>query len=199
MSKSTRGGYSAGKTRQLAGMAIFTAIVVVLQLLGTFVRFGPFSISLVLVPIVIGAALYGAKAGAWLGFVFGVVVCALDAGAFLAVNVLGTIVTCIAKGALAGFCAGLVYKAFEKKSDVLAAAAAAVVCPAVNTGVFLIGCFIFFLPTVSGWAEASGFANVGSYMIFGLVGLNFVFEMAVNAILAPVIVRLVKLAKKMHS
>ena len=83
MSKSTSGGYSAGKTRQLAGMAIFTAIVVVLQLLGTFVRFGPFSISLVLVPIVIGAALYGAKAGAWLGFVFGVVVCALDAGAFL--------------------------------------------------------------------------------------------------------------------
>ena len=69
----------------------------------------------------------------------------------------------------------------------------------VNTGVFLIGCFIFFLPTVSGWAEASGFANVGSYMIFGLVGLNFVFEMAVNVILAPVIVRLVKLAKKMRS
>ena len=51
----------------LTGVAIFTAIVIVLQLLGSFVRFGPFSISLVLIPIVVGAALYGPGAGAWLG------------------------------------------------------------------------------------------------------------------------------------
>ena len=59
------------ETRVLTGVAIFTAIVVVLQLLGSFVRFGPFSVSLVLIPIVVGAAMYGAGAGAWLGFVFG--------------------------------------------------------------------------------------------------------------------------------
>lgn len=199
MSNSTKHGYSAGKAQELAGMAIFTAIVIVLQLLGSFVRFGPFSISLVLVPIVIGAALYGAKAGAWLGFVFGVIVVALDAGPFLAVNVLGTVITCIAKGALAGFCAGLTYKALEHVNEVAATAAAAVVCPLVNTGVFLIGCFIFFLPTVTAWGEAAGFANVGSYMIFGLVGLNFIVEMAVNVVLSPVIVRLIKIAKIMRS
>ena len=50
-------------TQRMTGMAILTAIVIVLQLLGSFIRFGPFSISLVLVPIVIGAALYGAWAG----------------------------------------------------------------------------------------------------------------------------------------
>ena len=50
-------------TRTLTGVAIFTAIVVVLQFLGSFIRFGPFSISLVLVPIVVGAALYGHGAG----------------------------------------------------------------------------------------------------------------------------------------
>ena len=61
-------------TRTLTGMALLTAVVVILQLLGAFVRFGPFSISLVLIPIVVGAALYGVWAGAWLGFVFGVVV-----------------------------------------------------------------------------------------------------------------------------
>ena len=30
-------------TRKLTGMALFTAIVVVLQFLGAFIRFGPFS------------------------------------------------------------------------------------------------------------------------------------------------------------
>jgi ferrous iron transport protein B len=59
-------------TRTLTGLALFTAIVVVLQYLGSFIRFGTFSISLVLIPIVVGAALYGPAAGAWLGFVFGV-------------------------------------------------------------------------------------------------------------------------------
>lgn len=62
------------KTKTLTGLALFTAIIVVLQLLGSFIKFGPFSISLVLIPIVVGAAVYGPKAGAYLGGVFGVVV-----------------------------------------------------------------------------------------------------------------------------
>ena len=52
--------------------AILTALVVVLQLLGSFVKLGMFSISLVLIPIVIGASVGGAKLGAWLGGVFGI-------------------------------------------------------------------------------------------------------------------------------
>ena len=70
-------------TQKIVGLGLFTAIVIVLQLMGSFIRFGTFSISLVLVPVVIGAALYGAGAGAWLGFVFGVVVLLSgDAAAF---------------------------------------------------------------------------------------------------------------------
>ena len=99
-------------TRTLTGMAIMTAIVIVLQLLGSFIRFGPFSISLVLIPIVVGAALYGEIAGAWLGFIFGLVVLLSgDAGAFLAVNPLGTVLTVLVKGACAGFVAGLIFLA----------------------------------------------------------------------------------------
>ena len=192
-----KSGRTISKTRRLAGMAIFTAIVIVLQMLGSFIHFGPFSISLVLVPIVIGSALYGAGAGAWLGFVFGAVVILMgDAAAFLAINVPGTILTCLVKGAGAGFCAGLVYRLISSKSDVVATAVAAVVCPVVNTGVFLIGCLLFFMETISGWASAMGFENVGVYMITGFVGINFVIELAVNVILSPVIVRLIKLATK---
>ena len=178
-------------TQKIVGLGLFTAIVIVLQLMGSFIRFGTFSISLVLVPVVIGAALYGAGAGAWLGFVFGVVVLLSgDAAAFLGVNALGTILTVLVKGTLAGLLSGLVYKALENKNRTLAVAVAAVVCPVVNTGVFLIGCLLFFMETI-------GFgANVGQYMIVGLVGANFIFELLFNVVLSPVVVRLIRIGKK---
>ena len=47
---------SLRKTKTLVGMAIFTAIVVVLQLMAGVIRLGPFTPSLVLIPIVIGTA-----------------------------------------------------------------------------------------------------------------------------------------------
>ena len=197
-------------TRTLTGMALLTAVVVILQLLGAFVRFGPFSISLVLIPIVVGAALYGVWAGAWLGFVFGMVVLFQpDTGVFLTISPLGTILVVLLKGALAGLCAGLVYKALSQRSKQaeapskdgkkrgvdLAVIAAAIVCPIVNTGIFLLGCLVFFLPTISEWAAASGFKNVGTYMILGLVGGNFLFELLFNIVLSPVIVRLIRIGR----
>lgn len=185
------------ETRVLTGVAVFTAIVIVLQMLGAFIRFGPFSISLVLIPIVVGAALYGPGAGAWLGFVFGMVVLLSgDAGAFLAVNVFGTILTVLVKGTLAGFVSGWVYKALSGKSAPAAGILAAVSCPVVNTGVFLIGCLLFFLPTVTEWGTAMGFANVGSYMLLGLAGGNFLFELLLNLVLSPVILRLIRIGQR---
>ena len=102
-------------TKRLAVLGLFSAIVIVLQFVCmTFLRFTAFSITLTLVPIVVGAALYGKKAGAWLGFVFALAVLLTgDAAAFLTVNAFGTIVTVIAKGVLAGFCSGLVYRVLE--------------------------------------------------------------------------------------
>ena len=184
------------RTRALTGTALFTAIVIVLQLLGSFIRFGPFSISLVLIPIVVGAAMYGAWAGAWLGFVFGVaVLLSGDAAAFMPVSPIGTILTVLVKGTMAGLCAGLVYRLLEKKNMMLAVIVSALVCPLVNTGLFLVGCVLFFLDTVSGWGKAMGFENVGAYMIGGLVGLNFLVETGVNLILSPVILRILKAGK----
>ena len=185
------------KTRRLVGLALFSAIVVVLQLLGSFIKLGPFSISLVLIPIVIGAATCGYKIGAWLGFVFGLVVLLSgDAAAFLAVDVWGTVVTVLLKGTLCGLFAGLAYKLFENKSQTLAVAIAAVVCPVVNTGVFLLGCLIFFLPTVASWGVAEGFGSTAAYMFLGLAGGNFLFELATNIILSPVIVKIITYRNK---
>ena len=185
------------KTKKLVGVGLMTAIVIVLQALAVMIRpTGIFNISLVLVPIVVGAALYGYKAGAWLGFVFSVVVLFTDTAAFMAISIPGTIITVLVKGTVAGLAAGLVYLLLEKTNRYLAVIAAAIVCPVVNTGLFLVGCRLFFMDTINGWAAASGYASAGTYMIMALVGVNFLIEMGVNIVLSSVIMRIIRIGKK---
>lgn len=185
------------KTKKLVGVGLLTAVVVVLQALAVAIRpTGLFNISLVLVPIVVGAALYGAKTGAWLGFVFSMVVMFTDTAAFMAVSVPGTIITVLVKGTAAGLMAGLVYLALEKKNRHVAVIASAIVCPVVNTGLFLVGCVLFFMDTINGWAAAAGFVSAGSYMIGALVGVNFLVELGVNIVLSSAILSIIRIGKK---
>ena len=183
-------------TRTMVTGALLTALVIILQFMGAAIRFGPFSVSLVLIPIAIGAITCGKMVGTWLGLVFGVVVLASgDAAPFWAVNVPGTIITVLVKGMACGFVAGLVNEVLLKitKNSYVSALVAALVCPVINTGVFLLGCLVFFMETVTEWA---GGGNVGTYMIVGLVGVNFLFEMAVNIIFAPALSHIIKVVNK---
>lgn len=184
------------KTETLVLGAVLTALVIVLQCMGQFIRFGVFSISLVLLPIVIGAATCGRKISAWLGFVFGVVVLCTDAAVFYAIDVFGTVVTVLVKGVACGLAAGLVYDLLKNTNPYLAVGAAAVVCPIVNTGVFLLGCLLFFFEAIESWGLAFGASSTFEYMIVGLVGGNFLFEMITNIVLSPIIVRILNSAKK---
>ncbi len=177
---------------KMVGIGIFSAIVVVLQLLGSFVRIGPFAISLVLIPIVVGSAVYGKGAGTWLGFLFGVaVLLSGDAASFLAVNVAGTIITVLLKGTLAGLAVDLSYSLLSKLNKYVAVFTSAFLCPVVNTGIFLLGCKLFFMPTITSWAAAhEGGTNVVAYMFLVLAGGNFLCELTANLIMSPVIVRI---------
>lgn len=188
---------SHDKIQRMAGMSIFIAIVVVLTILCTFVRFGPFSITLALAPIIIGAALYGPGAGAILGGVFGFVV--LLTGVFgwdggtvmylMSLNALGCVLICIGKGAAAGWISGLVYRLIAKKNIHLGVVVAAIVCPIVNTGIFIIGMMLFYMSTLESWA---GGQAVIYYAIFGLTGVNFLVELAVNLVLSSGITSIIR-------
>ncbi len=179
--------------RKITGLALLTAIVVVLQVVTTLVaRAGMFSFTIALVPIVVGAALYGWKAGAWLGFVFGAVTL-MDAGAFFAINIPGTIITCLIKGTMAGLMAGIMYKLLEKKNKFVAVLVAAVMAPIMNTGFFILGCLAFFVETLTVWAAGT---DVFVYILVGLVGINFFIELGVNLVLSPTIVKLIKIGKR---
>ncbi len=187
-------------TRKLVLSAIMTAIVVVLQVMAVLTRavLPAFSINLVLIPIVIGAAIGGIGIGGWLGFISGVaVLISGDAAAFLAINIPGTIITVLLKGFLSGVMAALVYKLIENKNRYVAVLAAAFVCPVVNTGVFVLGCFTFFMETISAWGEGLGYDNALAYVILGMIGINFLIELALNIILSPTVVKLIDIKKKM--
>lgn len=188
--------YSSLKIRKMAYLALFTAIVFVLQFISLFMRFSTFSITFVLVPIVIGVSICGVGAGAWLGFVFAMAVFATgDAALFLQFDIMGTIVTVIAKGVLAGFAAGLVYKLLENKNRYLAIISSAVTAPIVNTGIFFLGCLAFFYDDIQSYfgLESDG---VVFFIITGLIGVNFIIELVINLLLAPTIYKIVEIKKK---
>ncbi len=184
-------------TRQITLAAILTAIVVVLQLIANYVQPVPgVSITFVLVPVIIGAALLGVWVGAWLGFIFGAVVLIGGASVFLAISWPGTVITVLVKGCCAGLAAGLTYRLLERFNQYLAVFAAAIICPVVNTGLFLVGCRLFFWETIQSWGAAAGYENTFAFMILGLAGVNFLIELGINMLLAPTILRIINLRKQ---
>ncbi len=184
-------------TGTMVMLALLTALVAILAYMGGFIKIGGLaSISLTLIPVVLGAALCGPLAGAWLGAVAGIVFFITPDSAFwFSLSAPGTAITVMVKGIAAGLCAGLVYKVLEKFNRYVAVMVAAVVCPVVNTGIFLLGCLTFFVDAVKAMAIAEGM-SVGAYLIIFFVGLNFVFELISNVVLSPVIVRLLNVRKK---
>lgn len=190
------------KTRRLVGLSIFTALVIVLQLVASFLPTKPFAITLALTPIVVGAAMYGPKAGAWLGGAFGVVVLLMcifgvDAGGAILwnVNPIATLALCIVKGAAAGWVAGLAYTAASKKNPTLGVILAAVASPVVNTGIFCAAMATIYHSTLAEWAAGAG-ADIVYYVFFILIGANFLVELIINSALSPVVARIIKIGKK---
>jgi uncharacterized membrane protein len=175
---------------RMVGIAFMMALVVVMQSIsGMIPPIGGFSISLVLIPIVLGAAVFGPGAGALLGATFGVIVyinCVTGAdpgGAmvFQASPVLCFLVV-MGKGTLAGLAAGAVYKMLKGKNSYLAMLLAAIVCPVVNTGVFVASMFLFFIDVLAAWAGGS---NIVGYVLTGLILANFVPELVINIVFSP--------------
>ena len=189
------------KTRRLVGIAALAAIIIILQT-SVLIPLGPFFITLTLVPLIIGAILYGPVAGASLGAIFGVVVAiqvvtgAQGVIAFTMFEFLPviTLALCIIKGAVAGWVAGLIHKlltSFGKSK--LGIVLATLACPIVNTGLFVIGLFLFYGKLTATWTAEYGYASIFAFIMVGMVGLNFLVEFAINVLLSPAVLRIIAL------
>ena len=170
--------------RKITYLAMLTALVVVLQLwiapvIGSATGLSP---ALVLVPFVLGVASCGVGAGAWLGAVFSLIVI-FDPTTipFLEHNPLMTVVLVFAKGMGSAALAGLVFKLISKKNKYVAIVVSALSAPILNTGIFVVGCLLFF-------RELTG---VGIYTLF--ITVNFAVELAINVVLVPAIYHLLEI------
>lgn len=178
------------KVRKMASIALLMALVVVMQFTsGMIPPVGGFSISLVLIPVVLGSALYGPGVGALLGGTFGLVVfvnCVTGADLGGAMVLQANPIMCFAvvmgKGILAGMAAGWLYRALKGVNTYLAMLCAAIVCPVVNTGVFIACMLTFFKDVLTAWA---GGGELLTYILTGLVIANFLPEMVINVVFSP--------------
>ena len=139
--------------KRLVGTAILTAVVISLQLVLGSVKLGPFNITFTLVPIILGAILYG--------YLSGLLIKSLE-GKTLSVKT-----------------------GKHKNSSILFAA---ILAPIVNTGIFILGLLLFFQDTLSTWANGKEY--VMQFILFSILGVNFLAEMLINLLLVPVIIRI---------
>ncbi len=172
--------------KKLTYLAILTALVVVLQtvfapLIGALTGLSP---ALVLIPIVLGVSTCGLGAGAWLGAVFSFIVLFDPTTVpFFEYNPFLTVLLVFFKGVGAGLVSGLLFKLLKNKNRYLAIITAALTAPIANTGIFVIGCLLFF-------RELTG---IGIYSLF--ISINFAVELAVNVILVPIIFRILEVTQ----
>ena len=186
----------------LVQMALLTAVIMALHFSGVAIPAFGTKISLVLIPIALGAMLLGPTAGAVLGFIYGMTVFVslgvLHMDPFTAFlfdhNPVATFLICTVKSTAAGLVAGLVYRALSRKSSLLAVFVASALVPTINTGVFVIGCFTIY-NTISQVAAGSGYSAMYFILII-CAGANYALELAINLIFSPALERITRILSK---
>lgn len=189
--------------RNIAYLAVFLALVIVLQIWGGFIRIGTTPLSFVLVPIVLGGALLGVGAGTFLGFAFGVVTLVQGiltdpfTSYLFAASPVMTVLICLVKGTAAGLVSSIVYHVLKRFSPLLAVFVAAAAAPIANTGLFIIGC-LMISGTIGGYIGSIGMEGTSVvYFLFILcAGVNFLIELGINLVFAPSLHRVISVAEK---
>ena len=188
---------------KLVATALLASLVLLLQFF-VVIPLGAYTITLTLVPIMLGAILYGPMTGALLGSVFGVAVsiqvitgmAGAMSTAMLQLAPIVTIAVCVLKGVLAGLVAGLVYRPFQNKPhNTFGVVLSAVSCPLINTGIFVAALFLFYYDLMAQYAADNAFAGALTFVFIGIIGLNFLVEFAINVLLIPLVLRLMSILK----
>lgn len=176
-------------TKKITTISMFVGLVIVLQVVATFINFGGFPITLTLIPIIVGGAMFGPSVGAILGTAFGLVVALMvitgadpSGATMLAMHPIITISVCILKGTFAGLFSALVYKSLKDKNKLLAIMLSAAVAPITNTGILALVIILFF---------------DGAFVTFIslFITINFALELVVDLLVSPALLRIIDTQK----
>ena len=183
-------------TKTITGLGILTAILVCLFGLSNVLKFGTLTLNLTLVPIALGACMFGPFGGFILGFVDGLLNLLVgEVGAFMGVNAWATILVVLLKTSLAGLIAGFVFMPFKKSHPFVGCVLASCLVPIVNTGLFVVGCLLFFMSLVEQYSAGTTMNSI-QFIFIGFVGINFLIEFGVNAALSSGIYSIYKYREK---
>ena len=189
-------------SKNLATLAILSALIVVIQLVSGFIKIGAVNLSFVLIPIVMGAIVIGPLAGVILGVVFGLVcyfmgLVGMDSLTYLLISEhpIITFLTCVVKGSTAGFATGFIYQVLANKNEYLGVILGALAAPVINTGLFIVGALIMS-DAIDLFMVANNISVSAIYfLVIMCAGINFLVEFALNGILAPSLYRVIKYLK----
>lgn len=194
-------------TLTLVELAVLIAITIIMGTtpLGT-IRTPFLSVSLVTIPVAIGAIILGYKGGIICGLGFGLtslynalIGASGMMSALMAVNAFCAVFTIIVPRVLEGLLTALIYNAIKKaiKKDVVSCYIAAICCPLLNTLLFMTCICVFFYKSdyIQALVDKFGSTNPFSFVI-ALVGIQGVIEAVSCCIIAGTVSIALKKALK---
>lgn len=186
-------------------IAMFIALMLVMNFtpIGYITITGAFSITLMTIPVALGAACTGVYGGTILGFVFGLTsflqafgigfMIDPSAAPLFSENPLGYIITCFVPRILTGFLAGLIFSLFERKqkTNIFVFALTSALVPIINTALFMTSYVFFYSNTSFGGAVMS--------VLLTILTINFLIELLTTTIVGSAISKTIYMqVKKLH-
>lgn len=189
-------------TRTLTQLGVLTAIIILMAFtpLG-YIRTAGLSITLLHIPVIVGAVLIGPMGGMVLGGVFGLTSLFQCFGmeAFgtmlMSLNPVGTVITCLVPRILFGWLAAVLYRVFSDKTGKLGCTLTGLLATLCHTLMFMLSLCLFFYQTefIQGLATTLGAGNVFTFVAL-FVGVNGLLEMALAAVVTAVLIPVLKKA-----
>ncbi len=176
------------KTLEMVQMAVLIAIILVMAFTSIgYIRTAGLSISIITIPVVIGAMIIGPKAGLILGAVFGITsfyqCFGLDpfGATLLSINPFLTFLVCVPTRALMGWLSGVIFNAIKKidKTKIVCYFVGGLMGAFLNTLLFMGTLILGFWNTeyMQG-LNTSLFGGVNPLaFVLGFVGVNGLLEM----------------------
>ena len=193
-------------TKYLVEMALLVAIILIMAFTPIgYIRTAGLEITLIVVPVAVGAVTLGPAAGAILGGVFGITsfIQCFGMSAFgtllLGVNPVFTFLVCVPTRILDGWLTGLIYAGLKKTKIPSAGSVtlASLCCPLLNTTFFMGMLVIGFYNTeyIQSFVSALGAKNALLF-ILAFVGVNGLVEAIVCFVVGTAISAALKKALK---
>ena len=185
---------TSSKTRYMVELAMMIAVILLMAFtpLG-YIRTPFLTVTLITIPVAVGAMFLGPKGGMVCGLAFGLTsfYTALTApslmmAAFMTVNPIYVAILCIIPRALEGLFCGLIFKALRKAlKNPVTYYIAGISCPAINTILFMGTLVLLFYNCeyVVNMRETLGVSNPLAFVV-AVVGVQALFEVAACGIVS---------------